>query len=99
MKLPSSGFLLCLHDWLEKFLNHFTASYAHQKIAGSLYNLSQGDSESLKDFIGRFNRETAQIRNVNQEVTLYAFTRALKLGPFVESLDISSVETLDELRI
>ena len=82
----------------EKFLNHFTTNRAYCKTAGSLYSLNQGDSKSLKDFIGRFNRETTHIRNLNQEVTLYAFTRALKHVPFVEPLDISPVKTLDELR-
>ena len=78
-------------------MNHFTVSRAYRKIAGSLYSLNQGDFESLKDFIGRFNKETTQIRNLNQEVALYAFTLALKPGLFAKSLDISLVETLDEL--
>ena len=30
---------------------------------------------------------------------MYAFTGALKPGPFVESLDISPMETLDKLHI
>ena len=39
----------------DKFLNHFTASRAHEKTIRSLDGLNQGESESLKDFIGRFN--------------------------------------------
>ena len=83
---------------IDKFLNHFTASRAHRKIAGSLYGLTQGESKSLKDFIRRFNRKTAQIWNLNQDVALYAFTKALKPSSFAESLHISPPETLDELR-
>lgn len=67
-------------------------------MAGSLYGLTQRESKSFKDFIGRFNREMAQIRNLNQEVALYAFTRALMPSLFAKSLDISSPDTLDELR-
>ena len=76
-------------DLTDKFLNHFTASRAHRKTTRSLYGLTQGESESLKDFIGRFNCEIAQILNLNQEVALYAFTRALKPSSFAKSLDIS----------
>ena len=82
---------------MKKFLSNFTASCTLRKIAGSLYILNQGDYESLKCFIKRFNREIAQIRNLNQEVALYTFTQALKPSPFTESLGISPVETLDEL--
>ena len=64
----------------------------------SLYGLTQGESESLKDFIRRFNYETTQIMNLNQEVALYAFTRALKPNLFAKSLDISPPDTLDKLR-
>ena len=83
---------------MQKFLNHFTGSRAHRKTVASLYNLNQGDSESLKDFIKRFNRKTAQIRNLNQEIVLYAFARALNPSPFAESLDIYPKETLHKLR-
>ena len=64
---------------------------------GILYSLNQRDSKSLKDFIERFNIEIARIRNLNQEVALYAFSQVLKLGPFAKYLDISPMETLDEL--
>ena len=67
-------------------------------MARSLYSLTQGESEFLKDFIRRFNYETAQVRNLNQEVALYTFTRALKLSSFAKSLNISPLDTLDELR-
>ena len=64
----------------------------------SLYDLTQGESESFKDFIRRFNHEMAQIKNLNQEVALYVVIRASKLSLFAESLDISPPDTLDELR-
>ena len=55
-------------DFLEltqMFLNHIIASRAPRKIVGSLYSLNQGDFESFKDFILKFNREIARIRNLN----------------------------------
>lgn len=63
----------------------------------ALANLQQTDNETLCDFMARFRHLTAQIWNLNPEVTLYSILLALHLGKFADSLCRRPLDSMDEL--
>ncbi|XP_048493034.1 uncharacterized protein LOC125493608 [Beta vulgaris subsp. vulgaris] len=49
-----------------------------EKTTGKLMSIKQGDSESLNDYVGRFNAEAVTIPSLQQEVAVLALMIRLK---------------------
>jgi predicted secreted protein len=80
-----------------KLIQQFSAS-RHRKVpATSLFNVRQGHSESLRDYLARFNDTTIKVINTNQEVFVGAFHNGLRAGQFNESLAQKPVDSMEEI--
>ena len=84
-------------EFSQKFLTQFSASRGFTKTSASLINLKQGERESLKSFMHRFNQEAMEIRDLSQEVSLHAILAGLRPGAFVDSLAMKPPRSMDEL--
>ncbi|XP_010695400.1 uncharacterized protein LOC104908047 [Beta vulgaris subsp. vulgaris] len=62
------------------FVTHFISNKRREKTTGKLMSIKQGESESLRDYVGRFNAEAVTIPSLQQEVTVLALMRGLKEG-------------------
>lgn len=56
--------------------------------------LKEGENESLRDFLGRFNREAVRIPNLQQGVTVLDLMSGMKDGDFRSYLGRKSLKTL-----
>jgi hypothetical protein len=67
MNLPRFS-IMGYQDKTRKLIQQFSAS-RHKKVpATSLFNVRQGQNESLRDYLAKFNDTTIKVINPNQEV-------------------------------
>jgi hypothetical protein len=96
MNLPQFS-VLSYQDMTRKLIQQFSPS-RHQKVpATSLFNVRQGHSESLRDYLARFNDTTIKVINPNQEVFVGAFQNGLRSGQFNESLAQKPAGSMEEI--
>ncbi|XP_010665728.1 uncharacterized protein LOC104882989 [Beta vulgaris subsp. vulgaris] len=62
------------------FVTHFVRNKRMEKTTAELMSIKQGDSESLRDYVGRFNVEAVTIPSLQQEVAVLALMTGLKEG-------------------
>ncbi|XP_057976096.1 uncharacterized protein LOC131163520 [Malania oleifera] len=86
-------------DMEQLFTGHFLSSWRVAKTIGHLMSMAQGEQETFKDFIHRFNTATLEIRNLDMGVALAALTTALQLGSFLYSLGKKSPVDMGELMV
>ncbi|XP_057976092.1 uncharacterized protein LOC131163517 [Malania oleifera] len=82
-------------DMEQLFTSHFLSSRRVAKTTGHLMSMAQGEHETLKDFMHRFNTATLEIRNLDMGVALAALTTALQPGSFLYSLGKKSPVDMD----
>ncbi|XP_020208137.1 uncharacterized protein LOC109793079 [Cajanus cajan] len=89
-------------DSFDTLVRRFTTQYAtsrpHHVTSAALANLRQGEDEPLRTFMEHFASISVKIQNLNPEVALHAMLKALKPGPFVDSLCRRPPVDMDELR-
>ncbi|KAL5569099.1 hypothetical protein UlMin_025674 [Ulmus minor] len=61
----------------DTFVEQFASSKKLEKLSGDLYRIQQRRTESLRDYVGRFNREKVSISFCNQETAADAFRKGL----------------------
>ena len=61
----------------DTFIEQFASSKKLEKLSGDLYRIQQRRTESLRDYVGRFNREKVSIPFCNQETAADAFRKGL----------------------
>ena len=61
----------------DTFLEQFDSSKKLEKLFGDLYHIQQRRTKSLRDYVGRFNREKVSIPFCNQETAADAFCKSL----------------------
>ncbi|XP_057953060.1 uncharacterized protein LOC131147587 [Malania oleifera] len=83
----------------QMFTGHFLSSWRVAKTTGHLMSIVQGDQETLKNFMHRFNTATLEIRNLDMGVALAALTTALQPGSFLHSLGKKPPVDMGELMI
>ena len=72
------------------------AAYGRERTTKQLLSVKQGENESLRDFIGRFNVEAVSIVRLLQDVTALALMTGLKEGsPFRSYLGRKSYTSLE----
>ncbi|XP_010670084.2 uncharacterized protein LOC104887185 [Beta vulgaris subsp. vulgaris] len=65
------------------FVTHFVSNKRREKTTGKLMSIKQGEKESLRDYVGRFNAEAVTIPTLQQEVAVLALMTGLREGtPF-----------------
>ncbi|XP_057972761.1 uncharacterized protein LOC131160903 [Malania oleifera] len=86
-------------DMEQLFTGHFLSSRRIAKTTDHLMSMAQGEQETLKDFMHRFNTVTLEIRNLDMGVALAALTTALQPGSFLYSLGKKSPVDMGELMV
>ncbi|XP_048496389.1 uncharacterized protein LOC125495652 [Beta vulgaris subsp. vulgaris] len=79
------------------FVTHFVSNKRRKKTTGELMSIKQGETESLRDYVGRFNAEAVTIPTPQQEVAVLALMIGLKEGtPFISYLGRKKLTSLIE---
>ncbi|GFS35922.1 hypothetical protein Acr_00g0042720 [Actinidia rufa] len=69
-----------------------------QKNASHLFTIHQKESESLKNFVKRFNQAVLEVEDPNDKVIIMAMMEGLRPGPLFDSLSKNVPETLSALQ-
>ncbi|GFY95143.1 hypothetical protein Acr_10g0005280 [Actinidia rufa] len=69
-----------------------------QKNASHLFTVHQKESESLKDFVKRFNQAVLEVEDPSDKVVIMAMMEGLRPGPLFDSLSKNVLETLSALQ-
>lgn len=96
MNLPRFS-ILSYQDMTRKLIQQFSASRHRKVLATSLFNVRQGQNESLREYLARFNDTTIKVTNPNQEVFVGAFQNGLRAGQFNESLAQKPADSMEEV--
>ncbi|XP_010682466.2 uncharacterized protein LOC104897304 [Beta vulgaris subsp. vulgaris] len=62
------------------FVTHFVSNKRREKTIGKLMPIKQGDSESLRDYVGCFNAEAVTIPSLQLEIAVLALVIGLRQG-------------------
>ncbi|MED6120019.1 hypothetical protein PIB30_017042 [Stylosanthes scabra] len=81
-----------------KFISNFVASAIYMHDSYYLTTIKQGQHESLKDYLTRFNKVVMDIPNLHPEVHLHALKRKLRPGQFQETIVVAKPKILAEFR-
>ena len=60
-------------DLVNLFSQQFASSRGLEKRTADLYKIIQGPTESLRDYLGRFNKEKISIHNCDRITTVEAY--------------------------
>ncbi|GFZ08659.1 hypothetical protein Acr_20g0004670 [Actinidia rufa] len=69
-----------------------------QKNASHLFTVHQKETESLKDFVKRFNQAVLDVEDPSDKVIIMAMMEGLRPGPLFDSLSQNVPETLSALQ-
>ena len=64
---------------VSSFVNNFIGGQRHKRSSSSLLTIEQGENESLRSFITRFNREALTVDKADDKLLLAAFHNRLIL--------------------
>ncbi|XP_073314736.1 uncharacterized protein [Primulina huaijiensis] len=84
-------------DFSAAFLHRFASSKRHQKNYLSLFVMKQQESETLREFVQRFNNAALEIPSATPDIMISAFTQGLRGGEFFKSLVKKPPSTYDDL--
>ena len=68
------------------FVNNFIGGQRHKRSSSSLLTIKQGENESLRSFITRFNREALTVDEVDDKLLLAAFHNGVNSDLFIHKL-------------
>ena len=68
------------------FVNNFIGGQRHKHSLSSLLIIEQGENESLRSFITRFNREARTVDKVDDKLLLAAFHNGVNSDLFIHKL-------------
>ncbi|XP_050895535.1 uncharacterized protein LOC127102173 [Lathyrus oleraceus] len=96
MSLPRFS-IVSYQDSTKMMVQDFSAN-KHRKVSTtSLFNVRQGHSESLREYLARFNEETIKVSHLNQEMFVWAFQHGLKVWQFNESSVQKSTSSMNDV--
>ncbi|XP_075478891.1 uncharacterized protein LOC142519747 [Primulina tabacum] len=76
----------CFEDFQKVFLHQFSSSKKYKKTTFSLFEVKQGQDETLRAYIKRFNRVVQDVPSCAPETKTTAFMQGLWEGDFFRSL-------------
>ncbi|KAL0320511.1 UNVERIFIED_CONTAM: hypothetical protein Sradi_5312600, partial [Sesamum radiatum] len=94
--LPSGG-IETFDQLIQKFTFHFSSKRKQKRSATYLFNIRQGENESLKNFIGIFNNETLEVQDLRIDMIVSILIHGLKKGPLASALARDPSEDVDQL--
>ena len=68
------------------FVNNFIGGQRHKRSSSNLLTIEQGENESLRSFITRFNREALTVDEVDDKLLLAAFHNGVNSDLFIHKL-------------
>ncbi|KAL2240957.1 UNVERIFIED_CONTAM: Retrovirus-related Pol polyprotein from transposon opus [Sesamum indicum] len=71
---------------VQKFAFHFASKRKQKRSATHLFTIRQGENESLKNFMGRFNNETLEVQDLRIDMMTSILIHGLKKGVFTSAL-------------
>ncbi|KAJ0867449.1 putative retrotransposon gag domain-containing protein [Helianthus annuus] len=81
------------------FNSQFSCSRRFERLTSDLYRVTQGQNESLRDYITKFSRESLEIPNLDITTAVEAFKMGLlKDSQFYDDLLMTLCRNLDEVR-
>ncbi|XP_073275381.1 uncharacterized protein [Primulina huaijiensis] len=80
------------------FLGTLVSSKRHQRNYLSLFVMKQQESETLREFVQRFNNAALEIPSATPDIMISAFTQGLRGWEFFKSLVKKPPSTYDDLR-
>lgn len=95
-QLPRSS-IHSYEDLREIFLHQFVSSKKSTKNSLYLTTIKQGNNESLRDYMTRFNEAILEIPGLEAGLKTHSFIEGLILGHFFASLMKKPARTFDEL--
>ncbi|XP_057418075.1 uncharacterized protein LOC130712259 [Lotus japonicus] len=91
-----------IHSWegvMSNFLSQYSSLRNIPKSEETLALIKQGEKESLKVFLNRFNKEARDIPDLLPQVRLILVRQALRPGPFLTSLNGKKAKTLEKFQV
>ncbi|KAL2253428.1 UNVERIFIED_CONTAM: Retrovirus-related Pol polyprotein from transposon 17.6 [Sesamum indicum] len=85
MNLPP-GSIEAYEQLVQKFAFHFASKRKQKRSATHLFTIRQGENESLKNFMGRFNNETLEVQDLRIDMMTSILIHELKKGVFASAL-------------
>ncbi|XP_073051263.1 uncharacterized protein [Primulina eburnea] len=79
------------------FLHRFASSKRHQKNYLSLFMMKQQESETLREFVQRFNNAALEIPAATTDIMISSFTQGLRGGEIFKSLVKKPSSSYDDL--
>ncbi|XP_071920582.1 uncharacterized protein [Coffea arabica] len=86
-----------LGELMERFLHRFVSFRPTTRTSAYLLNMQQNSGESLRSYVQRFNEESMQIPDPNEQVTIVTFTHGLVARVFNTGIHKKYPGTLYEL--
>ena len=79
------------------FVNNFIGGQRHKHSLSSLLTIEQGENESLRSFINRFNTEALSVDEVDDKLLLAAFHNGVNSDLFIHKLYEKEPQSMAEL--
>ena len=79
------------------FINNFVGRQRYKRSLSSLLTIEQGENESLRSFITRFNREALTVDEVDDKLLLAAFHNGVNSDLFIHKLYEKEPQSMAEL--
>ena len=79
------------------FVNNFIGGQKHKRSSSNLLTIEQGENESLRSFITRFNREALTVDEVDDKLLLAAFHNGINSDLFIHKLYEKEPQSMAEL--
>ena len=79
------------------FVNNFIGGQRHKRSSFSLLTIEQGENESLRSFVTRFNREVLTVDEMDGKFMLAAFHNGVNSSFFIHKLYEQEPQTMAEL--
>ncbi|RDX78975.1 hypothetical protein CR513_40670, partial [Mucuna pruriens] len=85
-------------DLASSFLSQFVANKVKRLEVADLFDIKQGEGESLKKYLARFNNATVRVDDPDQKFFVKAFQKGLRAGPFSDALALRKPTNMEEIR-
>jgi len=95
-KIPQST-VTSFEELSKLFVNNFIGGQRHKRSLSSLLTIEQGENESLRSFITRFNREALAVDEMDDKLLLAAFHNGVHSDLFIHKLYEQEPQTMVEL--
>ena len=79
------------------FVNNFIGEQRYKRSSSSLLTIEQGENESLRSFITRFNREALTMDEMDDKLLLAAFHNGVNFDVFIHKLYEKEPQSMAEL--